>query len=83
MRCDECADYAADISVWSIGSAEGYSSVLIRTEENLEAPSHGREELLTRSLDKQQALDKLDALDNRVAFNSLRRAFDPDAPLFI
>ncbi len=63
--------------------AEGYSGVLIRTEEDLEAPSHDREKLLTHSLDKPQALDKLDALDKRVAFNSLKRAFAPDAPLFI
>jgi coenzyme F420 hydrogenase subunit beta len=84
--CDECADFmghAADISVGSVGSADGYSSVLIRTEEGLEAFSHVREKLLTRSLDKPQALDKLDALDKRVAFGSMKRAFDPDAPLFI
>jgi coenzyme F420 hydrogenase subunit beta len=84
--CDECADfmgYTADISVGSVGSADGYSSVLVRTEEGLEAWSHAREKLLTRSLDKPQALDKLDALDKRVAFSSLKRAFDPDAPLFI
>ena len=84
--CDECADFmghAADISVGSVGSADGYSSVLVRTEEGLEAWSHAREKLLTRSLDKPQALDKLDALDKRVAFSSLKRAFDPDAPLFI
>jgi coenzyme F420 hydrogenase subunit beta len=84
--CDECADFmghAADISVGSVGSADGYSSVLIRTEEGLEAWTHVREKLLTRSLDKPQALDKLDALDKRVAFSSLKRAFDPDAPLFI
>ena len=42
-----------------------------------------REKLLTRSLDKPRALDKLDALDKKVAFNSLKRPFDPDAPLFI
>jgi coenzyme F420 hydrogenase subunit beta len=84
--CDECADFmghAADISVGSVGSADGYSSVLIRTEEGLDAFSCVREKLLTRSLDKPQALDKLDALDKRVAFSSLKRAFDPDAPLFI
>jgi coenzyme F420 hydrogenase subunit beta len=84
--CDECADFmghAADISVGSVGSEDGYSSVLIRTEEGLEAFSHVRDRLLTRSLDKPQALDKLDALDKRVAFSSLKRAFDPDAPLFI
>jgi coenzyme F420 hydrogenase subunit beta len=84
--CDECADFmghAADISVGSVGSADGYSSVLIRSEEGLDAWSYVREKLLTRSLDKPQALDKLDALDKRVAFSSLKRAFDPDAPLFI
>jgi coenzyme F420 hydrogenase subunit beta len=84
--CDECADFmghAADISVGSVGSADGYSSVLIRSEEGLEAFEHVRGKLLTRSLDKPQALDKLDALDKRVAFSSLKRAFDPDAPLFI
>ena len=84
--CDECADFmghAADISVGSVGSADGYSSVLIRSEEGLDAWSYVRGKLLTRSLDKPQALDKLDALDKRVAFSSLKRAFDPDAPLFI
>jgi coenzyme F420 hydrogenase subunit beta len=84
--CDECADFmghAADISVGSVGSADGYSSVLIRTEEGLAAWSYAREKLSTRSLDKPEALDKLDALDKRVAFKSLKRAFDPEAPLFI
>jgi coenzyme F420 hydrogenase subunit beta len=84
--CDECADFmghAADISVGSVGSADGYSSVLVRTEEGLGAFEHVREKLELRELDKPQALDKLDALDKRVAFKSLKRAFDPDAPLFI
>ncbi len=84
--CDECADFmghAADISVGSVGSVDGYSSVLIRSEEGLASFEHVRDKLLTRSLDKPQALDKLDALDKRVAFGSLKRAFDPDAPLFI
>jgi coenzyme F420 hydrogenase subunit beta len=75
--------HAADISVGSVGSADGYSSVLIRTEEGLDAFAQVREKLLTRSLDKPQALDKLDALDKRVAFSNLKRPFDPDAPLFI
>ena len=57
--------------------------MLIRTQEGLDAFLEVREKLLTRSLDKPQALDKLDALDKRVAFSSLKRAFDPDAPLFI
>jgi len=84
--CDECADfmgYAADISVGSVGSNDGYSSVLIRSEEGLAAFEHVRPKLELRELDKPEALDKLDALDKRIAFNSLKRAFDPEAPLFI
>ena len=84
--CDECADFmghAADISVGSVGSADGYSSVLVRSEEGQAAFEHVKGSLLTRPLDKPQALDKLDALDKRVAFSSLKRVFDPDAPLFI
>jgi len=84
--CDECADFmghAADISVGSVGSEDGYSSVLVRSEEGLAAFEHVKDSLLTRPLDKPQALDKLDALDKRVAFSSLKRVFDPDAPLFI
>jgi coenzyme F420 hydrogenase subunit beta len=84
--CDECADFmghAADISVGSVGSADGYSSVLIRSEEGLAAFEHARPKLELRELDKPEALDKLDALDKRIAFNSLKRAFDPEAPMFI
>ena len=84
--CDECADFmghAADISVGSVGSADGYSSVLVRSEEGLEAFACVRSKLELRGLDKPEALDKLDALDKRVAFKSLKRAFDPEAPLFI
>jgi coenzyme F420 hydrogenase subunit beta len=84
--CDECADFighSADISVGSVGSADGYSSILVRSEEGLHAFEHVREKLEMRELDRPEALDKLDALDKRVAFNSLKRAFDPDAPLFI
>jgi len=84
--CDECADFmghAADISVGSVGSADGYSSVLLRSEEGLTAFESVRERLELRPLDKPRALDKLDGLDKRVAFSSLKRAFDPDAPLFI
>ncbi|HET6660206.1 MAG TPA: Coenzyme F420 hydrogenase/dehydrogenase, beta subunit C-terminal domain [Rubrobacter sp.] len=84
--CDECADFmghAADISVGSVGSADGYSSVLLRSEEGLAAFDSVRDRLELRPLDKPQALDKLDSLDKRVAFGSLKRAFDPEAPLFI
>ena len=84
--CDECADFmghAADISVGSVGSADGYSSIVVRTEEGVAAFDYVRPKLEMRELDKPEALDKLDSLNKRVAFKSLKRAFDPDAPLFI
>lgn len=84
--CDECADFmghAADISVGSVGSADGYSSVLVRSDEGKVAFDAVREKLELRELDKPEALDKLDGLDKKIAFKSLKRAFDPDAPLFI
>ena len=84
--CDECADFmghAADISVGSVGSADGYSSVLVRSDEGKIAFDAVREKLELRELDKPEALDKLDGLDKKTAFKSLKRTFDPDAPLFI
>lgn len=84
--CDECADFmgrTADISVGSVGSADGYSSVLVRSEAGLEAFGYARESLELRGVDKPEALEKLDALDKKIAFKSLKRGFDPDAPLFI
>ncbi|WP_047863778.1 Coenzyme F420 hydrogenase/dehydrogenase, beta subunit C-terminal domain [Rubrobacter aplysinae] len=84
--CDECADFmghAADISVGSVGSADGYSSVLVRSDEGKVAFDAVRDKLELRELDKPEALDKLDGLDKKTAFKSLKRTFDPDAPLFI
>jgi coenzyme F420 hydrogenase subunit beta len=84
--CDECADFlgvAADISVGSVGSADDYSSVLIWTEVGQKAFQQVAPRLEIRELDKPQAIEKLDALDKRVAFENLHRSYDPEAPLFI
>ena len=84
--CDECADFlgrSADLSVGSVGSMDGWSSVLVRTERGRRALDNARGRLDFRELDNIAALEKLDALDKRIAFDSLRRPFDPDAPLFI
>ena len=84
--CDECADFlgvAADISVGSVGSEDGYSSVLIWTEAGCAAFQHVAPRLEIRELDRPQAIEKLDALDKSVAFKNLQRPYDPDAPLFI
>jgi len=84
--CDECADFlgrGADLSVGSVGSIDGWSSVLVRTERGRLAVDNARGRLDLRELDNPEALVKLDAFDKRIAFKSLQRKFDPDAPLFI
>jgi coenzyme F420 hydrogenase subunit beta len=84
--CDECADFlgrAADISVGSVGSEDGWSSVLVRTEVGLQAVERVRDRLDLRDLDRVEALHKLDALDKKIALESLKRPFDPSAPLFV
>ncbi len=62
---------------------DGWSSVLVRSERGRRALDNARGRLDFRELDNPEALVKLDAFDKRVAFDSLRRPFDPDAPLFI
>jgi coenzyme F420 hydrogenase subunit beta len=84
--CDECADFlgvAADISVGSVGSADGYSSVLIWNETGRAAFARVTPRLELRALDRPQAIAKLDELDKSVAFASLRRPYDPKGSLFI
>ena len=79
--CDECADflgYGADISVGSVGSAEGYSSVLVRTPAGRHAFAQVRDRLELRPVDDQSRLLKLQATDRRIALESLRRPLDPE-----
>ncbi len=84
--CDECADFlgrSADLSVGSVGSMDGWSSVLVRTERGRRALDNARGRLDFRELDHPEALVKLDTMDRRIAVDSLHRSFDPEAPLFI
>jgi coenzyme F420 hydrogenase subunit beta len=84
--CDECADFlgrGADISVGSVGSAPGYSSVIVRTEAGVRALAAVRSELEVTELDSPEALERLDRLDKKIAFKSLQRPFDPAGPLFV
>jgi coenzyme F420 hydrogenase subunit beta len=84
--CDECADFlgrSADISMGSVGSIAGWTSTIIRTERGQLAFEKARSKLDVRTLDDPDALVRLDNVDKRIAFRSLERPFDPDAPLFI
>ncbi len=84
--CDECADFlgrSADLSVGSVGSMDGWTSVLVRTERGRVAFQQARSRFDVRDLDDPAALVRLDELDKRIATRSLERKLDPDAPLFI
>jgi len=84
--CDECADFlgrSADLSVGSVGSIDGWTSVLVRTERGRLAFENARSKLDVRQLDDPAALIRLDNLDKKIAVRSLERPFDPDGPLFI
>ena len=84
--CDECADFlgrAADLSVGSVGSAPGWSSVLVRTEAGAAALERVRHGLDVADLERPEALEALDRLDKRAAAAALKRPFDPDGPLFV
>ncbi|HYY81952.1 MAG TPA: Coenzyme F420 hydrogenase/dehydrogenase, beta subunit C-terminal domain [Actinomycetes bacterium] len=84
--CDECADFlgsAADLSVGSVGSPDGWSSVLVRSGAGAAALAAAAGRLELRELERPVALEKLEALDKRTAFANLPRPFDPEAPLFI
>jgi coenzyme F420 hydrogenase subunit beta len=84
--CDECADFlgrAGDIAVGSIGSASGFSSVLIRTGAGLSAFELAAPGLEISEIDHPEALERLDRLDKKRARATLQRELDPDGPLFI
>ena len=84
--CDECADFlgrSADLSVGSVGSMDGWTSLLVRTERGRLAFDQARARLDVRGIDDPAALLRLDALDKKIALRSLEREFDPDGPLFI
>ena len=84
--CDECADftgYCADLTVGSVGSSDEYSSVIVRTEQGLDAWELTKEDLDYHDLEDRSAVGGLQSWDKKQAFESLERPFDPDAPRFI
>ncbi len=84
--CDECADFTgfcADITVGSVGSSDEYSSVIIRTEQGLDAWNLTKGVLDYHDLEDKSAVGKLQGWDKKKAFEALKRPFDPDAPRFI
>ena len=84
--CDECADFTgfcADLTVGSVGSSDEYSSVIVRTEQGLDAWNLTKDVLDYHDLEDKSAVGKLQGWDKKKAFEALERPFDPDAPRFI
>ena len=84
--CDECADFTgfcADLTVGSVGSSDEYSSVIVRTEQGLDAWNLTKDDLDYHDLEDKSSVGKLQGWDKKKAFESLERPFDPDAPRFI
>lgn len=82
-ECADCTGYCADVTVGSVGSPDGYSSVIIRTETGVSMWDHVESTLEYRDLDDRSAIGGLQAWDKKQAFEALDRPFDPEAPLFI
>jgi len=84
--CDECADFlgrSADISVGSVGSNDGWTTVLVRTERGRQSFEAARRGLDVRDLDDAAALVRLDELDQKIARRALGRDLDPMGATFM
>ncbi len=84
--CDECADFTgriADISVGSLGTAEGFTTVIVRTEAGEEAWRQVAESMeADRDCDLEPVRD-LERRGRRGAARKMNREFDPDGELWI
>ncbi|MAG35609.1 MAG: coenzyme F420 hydrogenase [Dehalococcoidia bacterium] len=86
LGCAECADFTArlaDISVGSIGSSEGWSTVFLRTEVGEKSWEMAQHRLVSEETDQLATVRRLERRNRRQAIRHLNRSFDPDAPLWI
>ena len=84
--CAECADFlggAADISAGNVGTPDGTTTMVIRTERGDAAWSTASDALAAEPIDTPDTLSRLDAWNQRRAKEALPREFDPDGSLTI
>jgi coenzyme F420 hydrogenase subunit beta len=84
--CAECADFigaTADISAGSIGSEDGYTTIIVRSERGRDAWEASVDNLNAIGLNDTTALDRLADWNRRRATEILPREFDPDGSLSI
>jgi coenzyme F420 hydrogenase subunit beta len=83
--CQECADFTgetADISAGTVGSPQGSTTLVVRTERGEEALETASEALDLEPADA-GATESLAAWNERRASETLPRELDPDGPLTI
>ncbi|MFQ5761397.1 MAG: Coenzyme F420 hydrogenase/dehydrogenase, beta subunit C-terminal domain [Candidatus Bathyarchaeia archaeon] len=84
--CDECADFSgklADISVGSVGSPKGYSTVLVRTIQGLKAWKTAESNLERRDVDDLNAVIRVEEKNKHEALHAMKRKFHPDSPVWV
>lgn len=84
--CDECADFAgnaADLALGSIGSPDGYTTVLVRTRAGEEAWEAAAGALDWEPLADLEPVALAARRNRRRALRHLRRGYSPEGPLWI
>lgn len=84
--CDECADFTgriADISVGSLGTPDGFTTVIIRTEAGADAWKRAADAFEAGEDCDLDAVRDLERRTRRGAARKLNREFDPDGQLWI
>lgn len=84
--CDECADFAAlgaDLAVGNVGSDQGESTVLVRTEAGMDAWARAAGAFDEVSMEDLDTVRRLAAKNLSRARRNLEREYDPDGSLWI
>lgn len=86
MGCTECTDYSglsADLSVGSMGSDPGWTTVMARSATGREALERGASAISVADGPDLERIDRAAVADMRRAGKALARGYDPDAPLWV
>ena len=84
--CDECSDFSglnADISVGNVGSSEGESTVVVRSESGEKAFALASPRLILSPLTRLDPVERIALQNKRRAERSSARGIDPDGGLWI
>jgi len=84
--CEECADFTgrlSDVTVGSVGSAKGFSTVLIRTSQGERVWTLSKEFVEGKKLENLEAISRVEQKNLKKAIRGLRREFNPESLLWI